>query len=182
MNRYGRLAMEHWTRFVPRRVAALTDPEAFFTMLGAQVQAQVNELAPALSTEPASRLATRGAARDDYLQRLGGLRMARLQAEEVVMRDLVWIKDPELSMDEARVEWDETRISDDALARWAERAQDDPQGLPATAEVEALAAEWALSPEFLESLLAAAVPARFLAENQRVLDEAASVRFLREVR
>jgi len=85
-NRYSEIAKQHWTRTDPARVKAIADPEAFFGQLGEQVESQVQELAQTLAgpDQPG----------EEYLQKVGRLNMARLQAEEVVMRDLVWISGP----------------------------------------------------------------------------------------
>lgn len=174
MNRYARLAMTHWQRCAPSRVKALADPTGFFTDLGEQVQAQVSDLA--------CLLAGPDPARETYQEKVARLRRATRAAEEVVMAQLVWTPQPELTLAEAREEWEQTRPSDEALATWAERIQDCPDLMPSTAELEDKAKSWAVSPEFLTSLVAAPIPHRFLAENQATMAEAATLRFLREVR
>ena len=57
MNQYAAMAWEHWERYAPSRVAALPDPTRFFAELGAEVEAQVNDLTARLAsmtTEPCS--------------------------------------------------------------------------------------------------------------------------------
>lgn len=172
MNRYGTLAMKHWEQHAPSRVAAMTDQEGFFTDLGIQVEAQVMELTQHLEGTPVDG--------ESYPQTVGRLTNARIRAEDIVLAGLVWIETPERPLVEARQEWEATRASDSALARWASRIQDTPEGGPASEEVEELAQQWAVTPEFLFGLLQAEIPDQFLAENSGVLTEAASVRFLRE--
>ena len=112
MNRYARLAMSHWQRCAPRRVRALEDPAGFFTDLGEQVQAQVSDLARLLAgPDPA---------RETYKQKVARLRTATRTAEEVVMAQLVWTPAPELTLAEAREEWEQTSPTDEALISWAE--------------------------------------------------------------
>ena len=45
---YGRRAMEHWRRWLPARYRSITDPEAFFSMLGRQAESQILDLAEQL--------------------------------------------------------------------------------------------------------------------------------------
>jgi hypothetical protein len=97
-----------------------------------------------------------------------------------VLAELVWIDAPELSLIEAREEWEAIRTPDSWLASWAERIQDAPETEPSTDEIAQLAREWALAPEFLHNLLQAEVPGQLLADSTGVLAEAANIRFLRE--
>ena len=85
--KYGDLAKRHRTRTDPARVQAMTDPETFFRELGEQVETQVQQLMLSLAgpDQPG----------EEYLQKVGRLNMARLQAEEAVLTDLVWISGPE---------------------------------------------------------------------------------------
>lgn len=91
MNSYGRLAKAHWARTDPVRYAAIGDPEAFFTALGEQADTQIRELATTLAGQDPPG--------EEYLAKVGRLNMARLQAEEAVLAELVWIPEPERSED-----------------------------------------------------------------------------------
>lgn len=174
MNQYGAKARAHWLRYAPSRVAALPDPTEFFQNLGSEVQAQVVELSAILAgTDPL---------RETYLQKVARLQAARVQAEEVVMAQLVWITDPELPLDEAREEWEQTRPSDENLISWAERMQDSQDLMPSTVELEQMASDWAVSVDFLEQLIQADLPREFLAQNKATMAEAATIRFMRELR
>jgi hypothetical protein len=153
-------------------VAAMADREAFFTDLGAEVEAQVVALT--------RRLEGPAVDGEGYPQTVGRLTNARMRAVEIVLAELVWIDAPELSLVEAREEWEAIRTPDSWLASWAERIRDAPETEPSTDEIVQLAHEWALTPEFLHNLLQAELPSRFLADNTGVLTEAANVRFLRE--
>lgn len=97
------------------------------------------------------------------------------------MAQLVWIGDPELPLEQAREEWEQTRTSDDNLVTWAERMQDSPDLMPSTVELEQMAADWAVPVTFLEGLVATEPPRDYLRENEAVLQEAATIRFLREL-
>lgn len=182
MNQYGRRALEHWRRYAPERVAALESPEAFFTDLGAEIAGQVSELAARLESSPALMLEMTRFSEQTYLQDVARRMTARRIAEEVVMNQLAWVHDPSLPLDQAREEWEQTRPADENLIAWAERAQGSPDPMFSSAELEDKAKEWALPAEFLEGLLEAEVPRAYMEANQEVLAEAATIRFLREVR
>ena len=96
-------------------------------------------------------------------------------------RQLTWIHDPALPIEQAREEWDQTRPMDEALIAWAERMQDSPYPVYSTAELEDKAEEWAVPLRFLEELIEAEIPEQYARANQAVLAEAANIRFLREV-
>lgn len=117
---------------------------------------------------------------ETYHETVGRLTNARMRAEEIVLAELVWIETPERSLVEAREEWEATRTPDSWLASWAERIRDAPETEPATEEVEELARQWAVTPEFVYGLLQAEIPGQLLADNTGLLTEAANVRFLRE--
>ncbi len=174
MNRYGRLAREHWMTHAPSRAAALPDLEEFFIELGLVVQGQVSDLTV--------RLAGPDLAGETYLEKVARLTTARRQAEEIVMQQLVWATDPELPLDQAREEWDQTRPSDENLILWADRMQDSPYPIMSTDEIEQMAADWALPAEFLHGMLEADSPRAYLEQHRATVQEAATLRFLHEVR
>lgn len=80
-SRYGAQAQAHWTRWRPRQLAQIPDPEAFFADLGEQVEQLVDQVA--------SDLAGQDVSGESYLAKVGRLRMARFDAEAQVLRDLV---------------------------------------------------------------------------------------------
>lgn len=170
MTRYQTLARAHWAKYAPARLAALEDPEEFFRILGEQVPAQVSELAVTLAGPDLPG--------ETYLGKVGRLQAARLQAEEAVLAELVWISAPEQSPDEAREEWELDRTPDSWLASWAERIQDSPDDqTPATAELAELAATWAVPVTFLHGLLAAEDPTGYLTGHRELLARAADRRY-----
>jgi hypothetical protein len=170
MTHYQVLARRHWTRYAPKRVAALENPEEFFRVLGEQVHEQVTTLA--------ARLAGPDLPDEDTLAKTGRLQAARLQAEEAVLTDLVWIVEPETSAAEDREAWELDRTPDSWLASWASRVQESPEDqTPSTRELATLAAEWAVPVQFLEGLLGAEDPAQHLREHPEVLRRAADRRY-----
>lgn len=174
MNKYGQLALSHWQATAPSRVAELNDPTAFFQEMGLEMQAQVTNLA--------SMLAGRDRQGETFLQKVARLTAARKQAEEVVMSQMAWISDPTLPLDQAREEWEQTRPSDENLILWAERMQDCPDSMPSSADLEEMAKTWALPVEFLLELVATEPPRDYMRANQAMLAEAATIRFVRELR
>lgn len=82
MNWNGAAAMRHWARWLPRTYAGISDPQAFFTELGEEVAAQVEELADDLAGEDRPG--------EGYLERVARLFTARMVAEEVIVPQRVW--------------------------------------------------------------------------------------------
>ncbi|MBW3648165.1 MAG: hypothetical protein KY440_10375 [Actinobacteria bacterium] len=78
---YAAQALAHWKRWRPKQLAQIPDPQQFFAELSAQVAQQVDQL----STE----LAGPDPTGEDYLTKLGRLRMARHSAEAQILRELV---------------------------------------------------------------------------------------------
>lgn len=118
MNRFGTMAMEHWRRWVPTRMAMIPpeEREEFFTRLGEQVAEQITLTEEALL----STLDLNGVG---YLETVGRLSAIRRQAEELVLTELVWI-DPEPGTDPN----DELLMEPaalDPLAEWV-----GPDGMP----------------------------------------------------
>lgn len=87
MNQYGRIAQEHWTRHAPRRVENLENAEEFFETLGSQVEAAVIELQLELEGPDSPD--------EETLEKVQRLQAARQQAEEIVLRELVWLEHEE---------------------------------------------------------------------------------------
>jgi hypothetical protein len=96
MNRYGTRAREHWQTYRPSEYAAMPDPTGFFTRLGEQMSAQINALSLSLAGDDP------GPGMETFFQKVGRLRMSRLQAEEQVMREMLPItEEDEAAQDEA---------------------------------------------------------------------------------
>ncbi len=89
MNPYGRLAMQRWQDSDPpsNPSNAITDPMVFFTALGEQIQAQVDDLTRQIAgDDPAG---------ETYLAKVTRLTSAHTRAEEIVLADLPRIEDAE---------------------------------------------------------------------------------------
>ncbi|TFB56349.1 hypothetical protein [Cryobacterium tagatosivorans] len=170
MNQYGLLARDHWIKVAPSRYAALPNPGEYFEGLGEQVQSQVDNLS--------QRIAGSDLAGETYLEKVGRLTMAKRQAEEIVLADLVWIT-PELSADEAREEWGSVQPPVEALADWAFLMQDEDREFKSVDPIEQLAEDWMLPESFLEVLAVQDNPYRFLSEQAEILTESANQRYRR---
>lgn len=86
MNHYGTQARDHWRRHLARQLARIPDPEAFFTLLGATAETEIQDLAEALA-----QLKPPG---EGYLAEVARLETARKMAEMKVIRELILV-DPE---------------------------------------------------------------------------------------
>ena len=84
MNRYGRLAQQHWAKWRPNQLSQIPDPETFFTDLGEEVETQIEALEIALAGEDPGG--------EDYLEKVGRLRNARMTAESQVLREMVLLE------------------------------------------------------------------------------------------
>ena len=75
--------MNHWQKTDPDRYAAIPDRQAFFAELGERAESEIQQLQDSLAgpTRP----------RESYLQKVGRLNMARLEAEEQVLRETLLI-------------------------------------------------------------------------------------------
>lgn len=81
MNRYGQQAMRHWQDTRLDQVRDLTDPEAFFTQMGEDLEQAVEELERKLAGSPPPE--------ETYTQRVQRLTMARFEAESRVLRGML---------------------------------------------------------------------------------------------
>lgn len=183
MTKYTNRLREHWEEYAPNRMRMLLDlgpeRETFFSEIGAQIQEEVSSLTEDIT---AVLLAEMPEAREDYLRMVATMATARKIAEEIAMtHQLAWIHDPSMTLAEARQEWEDTRPMDEGLVRIAERVQDSDYPIFSTEEMEEMAKEWAVPLDFLNQMFEAESPWRFMNEHQAVMDEAATIRFLREV-
>ncbi len=89
MNKYGRIAMNHWQKTDPDRYAAIPDKEAFFAELGERAESEIQQLQDSLAGPDR--------ADESYLEKVGRLNMARLAAEEQVLRETLLISEPSSS-------------------------------------------------------------------------------------
>jgi hypothetical protein len=75
------MARQQWATWRPNELSQIPDPEEFFSRLGLEAEAQIDQLAADLAGDD------RGG--EGYLEKVGRLRMARMTAESQVLRELV---------------------------------------------------------------------------------------------
>ncbi len=98
MNHYGTMAQRHWQRWLPTRCATIQDPDSFFSTLGEEVAQRIGDLSLDLAGEDPPG--------EGYLEKVGRLNMAQLQAEEIVLKEQVLL-DPEPGIDPGPGDLDE---------------------------------------------------------------------------
>ena len=91
MNQYAAMAERHWRRCRPSRVAEMDDPGSFFSNLGEEVAAQIEDLTADLAGDDPPG--------ETFMEKVGRLNMARLRAEEIVLRETVLLP-PEPGMED----------------------------------------------------------------------------------
>ena len=117
MDQYGTMAMAHWSRWLPTRVALIppADRETFFTQLGLEVSDQI------LATEE-EILAATDLSGLEFPARAGRMTAIRRQAEEIVLAEMVLLT-PEPGTDPSEETYEVTEP--DPLDQWM-----DHDGLP----------------------------------------------------
>jgi hypothetical protein len=114
MNKYGRMAIRHWETTDPDRFQQIPerDRKTFFTELGERAEMEIQQLQ--------DQLAGPDRAGESYLEKVGRLNMARLQAEEQVLPELILIAPPSSSeQDEGNksARWHQETMRDRARLR-----------------------------------------------------------------
>lgn len=95
MDQYGEMARSHWARWLPRRFAAIEDPQSFFTELGEEAAERISDLAYQLAGEDQPG--------EGYLGKAGRLGEARHRAEQIVLAEMILL-DPEPGTEETKAE------------------------------------------------------------------------------
>jgi hypothetical protein len=93
VNRYGLMAQRHWAQWLPQRYATISEPDSYFSTLGQEVEAQIEELTLELAGDDQPG--------EEYLAKAGRLTAARGRAEEIVLPERVLLApEPETSEDQ----------------------------------------------------------------------------------
>jgi hypothetical protein len=116
LNRYGRLAQRHWAATDPTAYQEIADPEMFFATLGEEAEQQIQDLQ--------TMLAGPDQAGEEYLEKVGRLNMARLQAEEQILEELILIAPADSPTDDSPTDL----VSDVLAAIHQADRENDPQG------------------------------------------------------
>ena len=123
MNELGRMAMDHWRVARPISYQRIPEEERekYFTGLGEQAQEQIESLWIQLAgDDPPGETAQ---------QKQGRLNMARLQAREQVMREMILLPEDPTMFEPDEPSWEDVEEANqpaDSLAEWM--AQEDPEG------------------------------------------------------
>lgn len=123
MNKYGRLAQEHWRRHAPRRYEALENPSQYFEDLGVTAELQISDLIARLGSQSSNR---------EFMDQVAHLRSTTKQAEEMVLADLVYSVTAETSTQaeellELLALLPSLATVEDLLGRLAQEAEDEAE-------------------------------------------------------
>ena len=91
MNTYAARVMSHYQQFLPDQYATIPDPEAYFSTLGEEIETQVSDLT--------ARLAGPDQLGEGYLEKVGRLTAAKMQAEEIVRAEMLTPQPEDLEED-----------------------------------------------------------------------------------
>ena len=78
MNQYGEWAMRYWQENLPRQYAQISNTEQFFEEMGDHIAQEVDELT--------RQIAGPDQPSEGFMDKVGRLQMARIEAETEVMR------------------------------------------------------------------------------------------------
>jgi hypothetical protein len=90
MNEYGRMALDHWRRWLPERYSQIEDANSFFSTLGDEVATRIAGLTLELAGEDPPG--------ETFMDKLGRLNNAAQRAREMVLPQMVLL-DPETDED-----------------------------------------------------------------------------------
>jgi hypothetical protein len=81
MDRFASMAEEHWRRHLPDAYSRLSDRDGFFAELGAEAQAQMEDLEDHLRGDDPPG--------EPFAERMTRFQRARQTAEEIVVREVI---------------------------------------------------------------------------------------------
>nr|AXV46527.1 TnpV protein [Arthrobacter sp.] len=92
MNSYGKFAQNAWKTMSPSQYELIVDPEAWFTSLGKEAENSVDDLQV--------QIAGHDTPGETYLEKVGRLNNAKMQAEEIVRAEMLTPQPGELLEEE----------------------------------------------------------------------------------
>lgn len=110
MDEYGRMAHDHWIRWLPQRYSQIEDPNSFFSTLGEQVSTRIADLTLDLAGEDPPG--------ETFMEKLGRVNNAKQRAREIVLPEMVLLE-PEPGTDE-----DEDREPNQPQPDWVPLRED----------------------------------------------------------
>lgn len=129
MNEFGKLAWKHWAEHRPLSLALIPEQERekFFTTLGEEVAEEMERRWITLAGDDLPE--------ETAQQKEGRLNMARLQAREAVLAEMVFLpEDPRLATPQEQTPEETEEELEDTMAEWM--AQQDPEGKGPSAPAE----------------------------------------------
>ena len=81
MNTYGKFAQNAWKTLAPSQYELIVDPETWFTNLGEEAENSVDSLSV--------QIAGHDSPGETYLEKVGRLTAAKMQAEEIVRAEML---------------------------------------------------------------------------------------------
>lgn len=81
MNTYGKFAQNAWKTLAPSQYESIVDPDAWFTNLGEEAENSVDSLQV--------QIAGHDSPGETYLEKVGRLTAAKMQAEEIVRAEML---------------------------------------------------------------------------------------------
>ena len=87
MNKYGKRAADQWKALNPASYEEIENPKEFFSTLGNQIESRVQELETVIAGPDSPG--------EGYLEKVGRLNMARLQAEEIALQEMIPVEPAE---------------------------------------------------------------------------------------
>ncbi|HIY43402.1 MAG TPA: hypothetical protein H9836_20080 [Candidatus Nocardiopsis merdipullorum] len=123
MNEFGRMALDHWRVARPISFERIpeNERETFFQDLGEQAQTQMESLWISLAGDDLPE--------ESMQQKEGRLNMARLQAREKVLAEMILLPEDPDAFSPEEPSWEDVEEANqpmDSLAEWI--AQEDPEG------------------------------------------------------
>lgn len=92
MNTYGKFAQNAWKTLAPSQYELIVDPEAWFTNLGVEAENSMDSLQV--------QIAGHDTPGETYLEKVGRLTVAKMQAEEIVRAEMLTPQPEDLTEDE----------------------------------------------------------------------------------
>lgn len=92
MNTYGKFAQDTWKTLAPSQYELIVDPETWFTNLGDEAENAVGDLSV--------KIAGPDRKGETYLEKVGRLNAAKMQAEEIVRAEMLTPQAEDLTEDE----------------------------------------------------------------------------------
>lgn len=125
-NQYGMMAQRHMQDYLPQRYDAIRDPASYFAQVGEEVLREINAITAGWERTRPTEMAD-----------AGSRNMARMQAEEMVLAELVYLP-PEPDPTEPEIDENGGWVGPDPGTEWVSMrwTQEDQDAVDAVKEQE----------------------------------------------